>query len=543
MNAVAETPRTLVENLELLTIRESPTNPRKTFKQAELEELAADIKKRGVLQPVMVRPAPDGEGHELIFGAKRFRASSLAGVEAIPAIVRAMTDAEVLETQLVENAKRSDIEPLEEAEAFEALHKKHGYSVEDLAAKLGKSIGTVYARLKLCALVPGARKALAEGKITPSTALLVARVPPQLQLEAVKELEPCGGRRYHDADVDNGEDPLGAREAARIIQDRFMLRLADAPFDKGDPELVVRAGPCTTCPKRTGNQPELFADVKSKDTCTDPSCFKQKRDAHWIELRRKAEKSGQRVLSDKEAKKVFTYGDRVAYGSNFVDLDEKEYVGGKQKTYRQLLGKGADVPVVLARTEEGTIKELVAKSAVEKALKESGKKPPSTLGGSAHRRELSDAEKAKREKALVRRAAIGEAIGEVVAETEKRAPSKAFWQVLAAAFLGGSWHDTISDVVARRGIDRAASGVKKRGEDILEEQLETMSEGQLRGLVLELAITKGVYFQLDFDRNTANDAKRPFRRACDLYKVDLKALEAKSKSANKTAKKAGKRKG
>lgn len=525
MSAQPTTQRPLAQLVALPRITESPTNPRKVFNG--IPELAADISRRGLLQPVLLRPLPNGD-FELVFGARRLRATAHAGLPEILATVREMSDDEVLETQIVENAQREDITALEEAEAYERLHTQFGHSIEDIAAKLEKSIGYVYARLKLCALVPEARAALASGKLTASTALLVARVPAALQPEAVTELTPWRNGGF-DADDDDG-DPIGAREAFRIISDRFMLRLDDAAFDRADGELVAKAGACTTCPKRTGNQPEIVADAKARDMCTDPGCFAEKKDAHWVQLKLKADATGQRVLSEKETKKIINHG-HVAPSSGFVDLGGSFYdAKGKQVPYRKLLGDSAPTPI-LARDADGDVHELVTQKDFDAALKESGAKvKPGQLSKPA-RVETSPSEKKRRADALILREAKKRALGAIAAAAAKTAPSKSFWLVLAAAYLRGSWHDTIVDVVARRGLV-----VEKRAEDALETKLNTMSEGELRALIFELAITRGAHTLEHF--SPAEQAKHPFRVACDLFKVDHKKFEADVRKENAAAAKA-----
>src|SRR5690349_17174572 len=107
----------LFDLIAIDSIDESSTNPRKTFDKKELDELAEDIKIHGVLQPVLVRPR--GVRYELVFGTRRLRAARAAGLKIIPSTVRELDDATALELQIVENAKRADIHPLEEAEAYE----------------------------------------------------------------------------------------------------------------------------------------------------------------------------------------------------------------------------------------------------------------------------------------------------------------------------------------------------------------------------------------------------------------------------------------
>src|SRR4051812_46403651 len=117
----------------------SKTNPRKHFHQAELDELAASIRSHGVLQPVLVRPAPSAKDPNVLFeivaGERRFRAAKAAGLSTIPAIVRSLTDLQVLEIQVIENLQRSNLHPLEEAEGYEALRKcDPNYNADIIAA-------------------------------------------------------------------------------------------------------------------------------------------------------------------------------------------------------------------------------------------------------------------------------------------------------------------------------------------------------------------------------------------------------------------------
>jgi ParB family transcriptional regulator, chromosome partitioning protein len=114
-----------IHEVALAKIRESKTNPRRFFDEAKLAELAANIRQHGVLQPILVRPLPEGEAgmYELVAGARRFRASKLAKRESIPATVRELTDAQALELQVIENVQRVDVHPLDEAQGnLAALH-------------------------------------------------------------------------------------------------------------------------------------------------------------------------------------------------------------------------------------------------------------------------------------------------------------------------------------------------------------------------------------------------------------------------------------
>lgn len=350
------------EMLPVKGLLESPTNPRRDT-NGDLGELVESVKAKGVLQPVLARPGVRPGEWELVFGHRRLRAARKAGLAKIPALVRAMSDVEVLEAQLVENCQRQDIHPLDEADGYRRLHEDHGYAIEDLVAKVGKSRAYVYARMKLCALVAPARKAFLAGKLNPSTALQIARIPvPELQEQATKEITHP---RY-------GDEPMSVRGAFDHIQRHYMLRLGEAPFKLTDTELLPEAGACSTCPKRTGNQRELFDDVKSADVCTDPKCYERKREAAWQRRVGDAEAEGRRALSEKEAKKVFhRYSDQVDSRSGLVDLDARCWEDPKNRTWRRLLGKSAP-QVAITRDAEGKVHELVAAKDATKALKEKG---------------------------------------------------------------------------------------------------------------------------------------------------------------------------
>jgi len=132
-----------IQDIPLEQIRESKTHPRGYFDQAKLAELAENIRQHGVLQPILVRPLPEGgaDSYELVAGARRYRASKLARRESIPATVRELTDTQCLELQLVENLQRTDVHELDEAQGYAALMQlqPETYTVETISAKVGKS--------------------------------------------------------------------------------------------------------------------------------------------------------------------------------------------------------------------------------------------------------------------------------------------------------------------------------------------------------------------------------------------------------------------
>lgn len=364
----------LQSDIPLDRIVTSRTNPRKTFDEAALADLAESIKALGVMQPILVRPAPgaplDPEPlYEIVAGERRYRASKLAGKTSIPATVREISDLDVLELQIIENLQREDLHPLEEAESYEALLAQHkddpDYSVDQVAAKLGKSRAYIYARLKLCALRPAARKAFYVGKLSASTALLLARIPvAKLQDQALEEItEPSW--RYDD-------QPMPFRAAARHIQDHYMTRLDQAPFSLSDETLVPDAGPCTTCPKRTGANPDLFGDVGSADVCTDPVCFAAKKEAFRARARQAALDTGKTVISGKAAEKIrpSQYGKMKGY----VAVDESPYWMDSNKKIKNVLGKDMPESILIEDPHTGDLIEAIPEEAARTALKTAGVK-------------------------------------------------------------------------------------------------------------------------------------------------------------------------
>jgi ParB/RepB/Spo0J family partition protein len=338
--------------LPLSSIDASPTNPRKHFDKQKLDELAESIIRLGVLQPIVVRPR--GERYEIVAGERRFRAARQVALEAIPCTVRDLDDKSTLEVQVVENLQRDDLHPLEEAEGYAALLRDHGYDADTLALKIGKSRSYVYGRMKLSELCESGKRALYAGEMSHSVALLVARIPDaKLQVKAV--------HRVTDDQNQHNRREMSYREAAEYIQREFMLRLASAPFDTASATLVAAAGACVTCPMRTGNQSELFADVQSADVCTNPSCYRSKVDAH---LEDEAKKNGWKALTGAQSKKAFQFG-RVDYSGEFVAVDDTaQHLGQLNKKYKDVVPK--ETPIYLGRDERGTVHKLYSKADLPK---------------------------------------------------------------------------------------------------------------------------------------------------------------------------------
>jgi ParB family transcriptional regulator, chromosome partitioning protein len=145
----------------------NPKQPRRTFIEAELEELSESIRTKGVIQPILVRPDPaNAEMFEIIAGERRWRASRRAGLTAIPAVVREMDDREMLEIAIIENVQRSDLNAVEEAEAYKSLIDRFGRTQESVAQQVGKSREHVSNTLRLLNLPEDVREHVREGRLT-----------------------------------------------------------------------------------------------------------------------------------------------------------------------------------------------------------------------------------------------------------------------------------------------------------------------------------------------------------------------------------------
>ena len=141
-------PRGGVRTVDVDRITSNPEQPRLSFDETSLAELAASIREHGVLQPILVRPL-DGGSYQLIAGERRWRASKAAGLDTIPALVEEIDDDTALEISIIENLQREDLSPLDEAAMYDRMVRDHGYSVRRLAQKLGKDKGYLENRLRL----------------------------------------------------------------------------------------------------------------------------------------------------------------------------------------------------------------------------------------------------------------------------------------------------------------------------------------------------------------------------------------------------------
>ena len=152
-------------SLPLTEIVPNKEQPRKTFDEGALEELADSIKQHGVLQPLLVRPLPSG-GYQLVAGERRWRASRIAGLKEVPVVVKELSDIETMEIAIIVNLQREDLNPIEEAEGLQALIDRCGFTQEEVATSVGKSRPAIANALRLLKLPSEVREMTKNGEIS-----------------------------------------------------------------------------------------------------------------------------------------------------------------------------------------------------------------------------------------------------------------------------------------------------------------------------------------------------------------------------------------
>jgi ParB family transcriptional regulator, chromosome partitioning protein len=173
-----------ITDIAVNQIRPNPRQPRQRFDAEQLEALAASIREHGVIQPILVTETLDG--YQLVAGERRLRASQLAGLERIPAVIRQVADRDQLEVALVENLQRADLGPMEAAAAYQALATEFQLTHEDIARRIGRAKSTVTNTLRLLDLDSDVQALLVDGQITEGHARAIAALPVEVQARIAK---------------------------------------------------------------------------------------------------------------------------------------------------------------------------------------------------------------------------------------------------------------------------------------------------------------------------------------------------------------------
>jgi ParB/RepB/Spo0J family partition protein len=499
------------------TLRESPTNPRKYFDPKKLKELSESIEEHGILEPLIVRANGKASETEIVCGARRYRASKMAGLTEVPVVFREFSDEEVAIVQLVENGQRDDLSPVEEAETYAALAEK-GLTAAAIAKQLGRDTRDVARRLPLAKLAKRVKDALSAGLIGVEYAELIARIPdPKLHEEAL-------GRILVNESYGDGEDKPTLRAvpyavAKRLIEEEFMTALSLAIFDPEDAALSP-LGACSKCLHLAGNNPDLFGDVKGKAVCTNPKDFRLKTENHLKRLR----ETGYTVLiTPKELKRAFPYGASDQLGKEFVDLESICVEDPKRRTYEALLGKGERLKAVFA-LKNGRVRKLYPAKDIRPALVASG-----------HAFAKEGRKKKQNDKAVSRSQAQLERIGDeavsrelaVKLRTVKLAPAGWIDLLLRVAILSEGWR--VKTVIRRHGFDGTEEELAQNRERILKDRLDAMTDAEKRAFLVDFMI--GDWFHAP-NKAEAELYKHILKLAgVDYVKVANAAIDAAKKQA------------
>lgn len=305
-----------IQKLPVMLIQPSPKNPRKTFDEAKLEELAQNIEEQGLLQPITVRKISDGETHideetgevvsvepryEIVCGERRFRAWNLlanksARYNEIPCIIREMTDEQAFDAMITENLQRQDVDPVEEAIAFSLL-LENGNAIEDIAIRFGKSIRFVQDRVKLKGLIPELMEMLRKDLIPISGAMLLAKLDTESQ------------RKFLEDEIDKEE---GATLAdIKDYLDNLFCVINKAQFfddDKFSDDIPA----CSGCMNNTANHGCLFYEMKgTEQKCINRECFAKKQ-AEYVKYR---------VM--KESENLVKKGEPLTFGKSVIVIEQQ----------------------------------------------------------------------------------------------------------------------------------------------------------------------------------------------------------------------------
>lgn len=175
--------RVVVKQIPIAQIGANPDQPRKTFTETELSELAASIKEKGVLQPILLRTVTGRPYmYEIVAGERRYRASKMAGLSEIPALVKTLNDENAMEIALIENVQRENLNPIEEAAAYQNIMEKCGYELSDVSRLIGKSESYIRNIMRLNTLEDSVKAMVERGELSASAARTIAVAENQEEL-------------------------------------------------------------------------------------------------------------------------------------------------------------------------------------------------------------------------------------------------------------------------------------------------------------------------------------------------------------------------
>jgi ParB family chromosome partitioning protein len=499
-------------DLPLSILTESKTNPRRFFEDSALKELAASIRSQGVLSPLLVRPLTE-RSFEIVAGARRYRAAQLAEAETVPVRIVNLTDAEALEAQLIENLQRRDVHPLEEAQGFRALLNldEPKYSIEQISAKTGKSPAYCAQRIKLTDLSAAVTEAFAKDEIGVGHALLLAKLQPAEQEQA---LSACFREDWNGGQGKTKRILLPVRHLHQWIEQNILLILKDAPFSKTDPSVNPAAGACADCPKRTGGNALLFADI-AEDACTDPACYQSKLDGFVAQTIAAKPKLVQ-ISSAYGPASATNSGGAALPRNKYIEIKPQDPNAKKHRDWPEYQTcKSMTDAIVIEGTEKGELRKICADS--ECPVHHPKKQRPA-----GNERIKAEQEKQRREEALAN--AIGfRVLSAVVAAVPIRLAKRDL--VFVVERLLPQLEERRIEVLARnRGIKKtqAADSPQNGIAKLMGAYIHKAEEGELGRLLVEIAILHSA--------RTQSETGKALKEAAQHYKVDTDAIAQKVKA-------------
>lgn len=491
------TPPTQVQEIPLAEILRSPFNRTiETKKDPEFDELVESIRQHGVIQPGVARPLhvdiaakPGTPRVELVIGERRWLGSKAAGRPTMPLIVRQLTDLEAIELQTIENDKRQDLNPLEEAEKYQQLidqYVKAGASQEkamiQLCAKLSKGKSTVYEALRLLKLPAEVKAAVKEGKLPPSHAGLIARLDdaPELQRKLIGLVAPHS--KTDEADV-----------------------VLECEFDMYEF-------------RRDENGVLSFRDTK--ELVDDQAKLSSAQQAWQAAAKAHQEKGGELMDEDQMLKSISSYG----HSSNgYVGGDDYTYDYNNGAKYSVLMGKHVPKLPLLAHTAEYKIVKCYRKKDAEAAIEKNGHKKKSRNGGSRRTSSTNSvsSEQERKEKAKTA-ARVVSAATELLLEGAMKQKPKFPWGIFTgwlAGAVGANYGPESKAILNRHGWKpvKVYNGIAKA----IGAGASKLPENKIPGLLIELLLGDEASQPFEDDTGKYDET---FLALCKHYGVDLAKL-------------------
>ena len=504
----------------LAEVMPSPLNPRTTFDESKLAEMAKSVEAKGVMNPLLTRPAcasdvARGFKYEIIAGERRYRASQQVGLETVPIIVREISDADALEMMLIENLQREDLNPIEEARGIEqmlALTDEKGAPMHTellIAQKIGRSQQHVENTVRLLLIPAKFHGDVSSGKLGRTLCYLAAAIPDKkLREQAIGEI----ARGY-------GQGPMTTRQAKDHITRNYMTELRGSPFDQNDAGLVpmkeedgkrVLGGACGDCAFNSANRAQGDAEGGQFKMCINPACYQLKVDGHVRAALTKAEAEGKKVITGKAAEKVISWDGDVSSVSGKVRLNAKpdgEVVAGKKTpTWGKMLKGEVQPTIEVVIDKKGRVFEVVDRNEAIEAAKSNGFKDLFTASASKKKGRSDDDKKEAERLAKERREQKiqGEVTRRVMAAIVEGVERDGFgdreWAELLETAIGHAGSDGRNWVIQRRDIpavNHKESYYKDRmdPEATLKKYGKELEPVQMRGFVIELLLSQGVRWQ------------------------------------------------